>query len=224
MKNSRTGRSSRSQQESRRRPGGRMSDENGRFSSDDGGYYSNRNFGSRNEREQYGSDRDSGYDSGRGSYGREYDEMDSSRRSQGSRYAPYRSSEQDYEANSRWDNDGYGKSKWNRPEGDRSDRNTSDRERSAPQRDNQRSSRWGKEDFGWGGRMSGRDQETGYNTDMTDEDNYGDMEGISEGRSARFSDIDDVEGQYDEDYRDRDSYSHSRRSRPSSKSNYGSRR
>jgi hypothetical protein len=146
--------------------------------------------------------------------------MDSSRRSQGSRYAPYRSSEQDYEANSRWDNDGYGKSTWNRPDGDRSERS----ERESSQRDSQRSSRWGKEDFGWGGTMSGRDQETGYNTDMTDEDNYGDLEGISGGRSARFSDVDDVEGQYDEDYRDRDSYSHSRRSNSNSRSNHGSRR
>lgn len=198
MKSSNSSRSSRQSQQrdmGSRVPRGRYSDEDRRYSSDDGGYYSYRNLGPRRERESADSYRD-------------YDESESGRRSEGQHYAPYRSSEQSYESNTRWDNDRFGESRWNRPGSDR----------------NERSPRWDREDFGWGGQLSGRDQEMGYNSDMTDEDNYHDFEGISGGRSTRYADVDDVEGQYDEDYRDRDSYSRSRRGSSTSRSNYGSRR
>lgn len=213
--------------------GGRVYDEDGRYSSDDGGYYSNRNLSGRGSRSQMGG---YGYRDGRSENWGEYDDSRRSgatfgdwdnddytsdpyyegsefgRRSQSQRSAPYRSSEQDYESGSRGDRDRFGESNWNRPEGG---------QRFEPSQ----SSRRGQEDFGWGGRMSRRDDEMGYNAGRLDEDYYGEREGIAGGRYTRYADVDEVEGQYDEDYRDRDSYNYSRRGlNPNSRSSSGYRR
>jgi hypothetical protein len=62
--------------------------------------------------------------------------------------------------------------------------------------------------------MGGRDEEMGYNASGVDDDyGYEDRETSRGQRYSRYSDIDDVEGQYDEDYRDRDSYNYSRSGR-----------
>jgi hypothetical protein len=65
-----------------------------------------------------------------------------------------------------------------------------------------------------GDEMGGRDEEMGYNASGVDDDyGYRDRERSRGQRFSRYSDIDDVEGQYDEDYRDRDSYNYSRSGR-----------
>jgi hypothetical protein len=220
-----------------------MRDEDGRYSTDDGGYYSNRNLSGRgesrehvrygsqgnfNDRQGYGGRSDSEWDqnenSRRSSYrdwdhdedpatSRRYEGMQSGR-GQGQRYAPYRNSEEGYDSDSRWSRDQYGESDWNRPEG----------------REGRNSSRWGQSDTEWGGRMSGRDQEMGYDRSGIDDDyGYSDSDRNNEGsrgeRYTRYADVDDVEGQWDEDYRDRDSYNYSGRGRgTSSRSSSGHRR
>jgi hypothetical protein len=185
-----------------RESGGRMRDEDGKFTTDDGGYYSNRNVsGSGREGPitntgrgvfENGSSGYSDWDSDE-NYSDRNEVSDYSKRGQNQRNAPYRSSEEDNQTGGRSNRDNQIGSSWSRSNSGEGQGTDVD-----------------ERDLEWGGHMSdGRDQEMGERRSgfSGGDREYTDYDAIrARRRSNHQMDSDDIEGQYDEDYRDRDSY------------------
>ena len=199
---------------------GRSRDEGGRFTTDDGGYYSQANSrsgrGFQDSDSQARNDQgstyrgDSGDQGGAGyrdwqndgytSTGRQESTDYSSSRNPGQRNAPYRSSEGNYNSGGRFDGD-------NQSNSASTDTNSRPMSRRSSNRDyDSQNNERNEYDSKYGGRGV-NDVELPQEFSRRNLNESSELDsGRNTNRSARYSDEDNTEGQWDEDYRDRDQY------------------